>query len=76
MKNRVEKIRLNRTLKTANIYSDKLSEGSGRCPENLQGTRPLTRFRALPEPALAGKQEKGAAAPFLSDRIIREPYVK
>ena len=42
-----------------------LSEGSGRSPENLQGTSPLTRYRALPGPVLAGRQEKGAVAPFL-----------
>ena len=41
-------------------------------PENLQGTSPLTHFRALPESILAGRQEKGAVAPFLLDRIIRE----
>ena len=81
MKNRAEKNRLKRTLKIADIDVEKLSEGSGRCPENPQGTvytpfrsaqsehppdvlRPLTRFRALPEPVLAGWQEKGAAAPF------------
>ena len=57
------------------IDSNKLSEGLGRCPKNPQGTHPLTQFRALPEPILAGRQEKGAAAPFLTDRIIREPYV-
>ena len=62
-------------MKIAGIDSNKLSEGSGRCPENPQGTRPLTRFRALPEPVLAGRQEKGAVAPFLLDRIIRELYV-
>ena len=39
------------------------------------GTSPLTHFRALPEPVLAGRQEKGAVAPFLLNRIIREPYV-
>ena len=58
-------------MKIADIYSDKLSEGSGRCPENLQGTDPLTQFRALPESILAGRQEKGAVVPFLLDRIIR-----
>ena len=56
----------------ADIYSDKLSEGLGLCPKNLQGTCPLTHYRALPEPVLAGRQEKGAVAPFLLDRIIRE----
>ena len=59
----------------ADIYSIKLSEGSGRCPKNPQGTSPLTHFRALPEPILAGRQEKGAVAPFLLNRIIRELYV-
>ncbi|MDY5434560.1 hypothetical protein, partial [Bacteroides pyogenes] len=29
-----------------------------------QGTCPLTHYRALPEPILAGRQEKGAFAPF------------
>lgn len=62
-------------MKIADIYSDKLSEGSGRCPENLQGTSPLTHFRALPESILAGRQEKGAVAPFLLNRIIRELFV-
>ena len=62
-------------LKIADIDSEKLSEGSGRCPENPQGTSPLTRYRALPEPVLAGRQEKGAVAPFLLERMNREPYV-
>ena len=75
MKNSAEKNRLKRTLKIADIDVEKLSEGSGRCPENPQGTSPLTRYRALPEPVLAGRQEKGATAPFPLDRIIREPYV-
>ena len=59
-------------MKIADIDIEKLSEGSGRCPENPQGTSPLTQYRALPEPVLAGRQEKGAAAPFLPERIIRE----
>ncbi len=75
MKKQSQRKRLKRTLKSADIYSDKLSEGSGRCPENPQGTRPLTHYRALPEPILAGRQEKGAVAPFLQTRIIRELYV-
>ena len=62
-------------MKIADIYSDKLSEGLGRCPKNPQGTSPLTHFRALPEPILAGRQERGAVAPFLLDWIIRELYV-
>lgn len=62
-------------MKIADINSDKLSEGLGRCPKNPQGTSPLTHFRALPEPILAGWREKGAVAPFLWNRIIREPYV-
>ena len=62
-------------MKIADIYSEKLSEGSEPCPENPQGTCPLTHFRALPEPVLAGRQEKGADAPFVLNRIIREPYV-
>ena len=62
-------------MKIADIYSDKLSESLGRCPKYPQGTRPLTQIRALPEPILAGRQEKGAVAPFLLDRMIRELYV-
>ena len=62
-------------LDNCRYYSNKLSEGLGRCPKNLQGTCPLTHYRALPEPVLAGWQEKGAVAPFLLNRIIREPYV-
>ena len=62
-------------MKIADINSNKLSEGSGRCPKNLQGTSPLTQYRALPEPILAGRQEKGTVAPFLLNRIIRELYV-
>ena len=65
MKKRAEKNRLKRTLKIADLDIKKLSEGSGRCHENPQGTSPLTCFRALPEPVLAGRQEKGALAPFL-----------
>ena len=42
----------------------KPSGGTGRCPENPQGTGPLTHYRALPGPVLAGRQEKGAAALF------------
>ena len=75
MKKRAEKNRLKRTLKIADLDIKKLSEGSGRCPENPQGTSPLTQYRALPEPVLAGRQEKGAIAPFLLERMLREPYV-
>ncbi len=46
--------------------------GTGLCREDPQGTRPLTHFRALP----GGRQKKGTTAPFLLNRIIREPYVK
>ena len=67
------KKRLKRTLKIADIDSQKRSEDSGRCPENPQGTSPLTHFRTLPEPVLAGWQEKGAVAPFLLNRMFREP---
>ena len=55
-------------MKIADIDIDKLSEGLGLCPKNLQGPRPLTHFRALPEPVLAGRQEKGAVAPFLQEQ--------
>ena len=41
-----------------NIDDEKLSEGLGRCPKNLQGTSPLT-------PIPRREQEKGAVAPFL-----------
>jgi len=58
----------------ADIDFDKLSEGLGPCPKNPQGTCPLTHFRALPEPILAGRQGKGAVAPFLPDRMFREPF--
>ena len=75
MKKQSQENRLKRTLKIADIYSDKLSEGLGRCPKNPQGTCPLTHYRALPEPVLAGRQKKGAVAPFLLDRIVRELYV-
>ena len=75
MKKLSPKIRLKRTLKIVDIDNNKLSEGLGRCPKYPQGTRPLTQIRALPEAILAGRQEKGAATPFLLDRIIRELYV-
>ena len=65
MKKLSPKIRLKRTLKIVDIDNNKLSEGLGLCPKNLQGTRPLTHNRAQPEPVLAGRQEKGAFAPFL-----------
>ena len=68
MKKQSQENRLKRTLKIADIYSDKLSEGLGSCPKNPQGTSPLTHFRALPEPILAGRQEKGAVAPFLQEQ--------
>ena len=41
-------------LENCRYNSKKLSEGLGRCPKNLQGTSPLTHFRALPGPVLAG----------------------
>lgn len=44
-------------------------------PRTPQGTRPLTRIRALPEPILAGRQGKWVNLPFPSERIAREPYV-
>ena len=75
MKKHSQRKRLKWTLKIADINSNTLSEGLGRCPKNPQGTSPLTHYRALPEPILAGRQEKGAVAPFLLDRIIRELYV-
>ena len=73
-------------LEIANIFLSKIkirtqfvllkpSGGTGRCPENPQGASPLTHYRALPGPVLAGRQEKGAVAPFLLNRIIRELYV-
>jgi len=59
---------LERTLKIADIDTDKLFGGSGRRPKNPQGTRPLTHYWALPDPVLAGRQEKGVVAPFLLDQ--------
>ena len=75
MKKMGQRKRLRRTLKTVDIDTDRSSGGSGRCPKNPQGTSPLTYLRALPEPVLAERQEKGAVAPFLLDRIVRELYV-
>ena len=54
-------------MKIVDIDNNKLSEGLGRCPKYPQGTRPLTQIRALPEPILAGRQEKGAVAPFSAE---------
>jgi len=54
---------------------EKHSVGLGRCPKNPQRTSPLTHYQALPEPILAGRQEKGAVPLFCKNRIIREPYV-
>ena len=62
-------------MKIADIDVEKLSEGLGRCPKKPQGTSPLTQYRALPESVLAERQEKGAIAPFLLERMLREPYV-
>lgn len=76
MKTELEKYRLKCTLKNANIPIGRPFGNSGLCPKNPQGTSPLTHFRALPEPVLVGKQEKGAVVPFLYNRMIREPYVK
>lgn len=70
MKNRAENNRLNETLKIADIDSEKLSEGLERCSKNPQGIRSLPHFRALPEPVLAGRQEKGAVAPFSAEQDI------
>ena len=64
MKKWAEKNRLIRTLKIADIDAEELSEGLGRCPKNPQGTSPLSQYRAMPEPVLAGRQEQGAIAPF------------
>jgi hypothetical protein len=55
-------------LENADIYTYKLSEGLGHRPKNLQGASPLTHLRALPEPVLAGWQEKGAVPPFLLEQ--------
>jgi len=55
MKTEPKKNQLIGTLKIADIDTQKLSEGSRLCLENLQGTSPLTQFRALPEPVLAGR---------------------
>ena len=76
MKKTETKKKAQSNLENVDIETDRPSGGSGLCPKNLQGTSPLTQIRALPEPVLAGWQEKGAVAPFLLNRIIREPYVK
>ena len=47
--------------------SSSADDDLGRCPNNPQGTSPLTPYRALPEPVLAGRQEKGAVAPFSAE---------
>ena len=68
MKKLSPKIRLKRTLKIVDIDNNKLSEGLGRCPKYPQGTRPLTQIRGFaPFPILAGRQEKGAVAPFSAE---------
>ena len=67
MKRLSRKLRTIRTFKIVDIAINKLSEGLGRCPKYPQGTRPLTQIRALPEPILAGRQEKGAVAPFSAE---------
>lgn len=54
-------------MKIVDIDNNKLSEGLGRFPKYPQGTRPLTQIRALPEAILAGRQEKGAVAPFSAE---------
>ena len=52
---------------------------SAQSEHPLDVLRPLTQYRALPEPVLAGRHEKGALAPFsageLLERMLREPYV-
>ena len=62
-------------MKTVDIDEEKLSEGSGRCPENPQGIHPLTHDRALPGPVLAGRQEKGAVAPFSAGQDHSESFL-
>ena len=75
MKNVSQKNRLKWTLKIVDIDSEKLSEGLGRCPKNLQGTCPLTHMRALPAPVLAGRQEKAQLSLFCWNRMNRKSYV-
>ena len=75
MKKMSRKIRLNRTLKIADIDIEKLSEGSGLCPENPQGTSPLTQFGLCPNPPSPEGRKRAQLPPFLLNRIIREPYV-
>lgn len=64
------------TLKNTKFDTEKLSEGSGRCPKNPQGTGPLTPILGAAQTRPRRKQEKGAVAPFPNNRIFRGPYVK
>ena len=65
MKTEPKKNQLIGTLKIADIDTQKLSEGSRLCLENLQGTSPLTQFRALPEPVLADRIDA-----FMEDKLF------
>ena len=57
------------------IKMGRLSEGSGRCPENPQGTSPLTLCPGAARTRPRRKQER-SRAPFRDKRMIREAYVK
>ena len=57
------------------IEAGRLSEGSGRCPENPQGTSPLTLCPGAARTRPRRKQER-SRAPFRDKRMIREAYVK
>ena len=65
MKKGVKRKRLWGTLKIADIYSDKHSVGSGRCPKNLQGTCPLTHFGRCPNPSSPEGRKRAQLPPFL-----------
>ena len=60
----------------AGIGSERLSEGSGLCPENPQGTRPLTLFPGSARTRPRRRQGKAQRHLSHDRRMIREPYVK
>ena len=62
-------------MKIVDIDTEKLSEDLGRCPKNLQGTRPLTHFAGAARTVLTGSRPASTLADLMY-RIIREPYVK
>ena len=68
-------------MKTVDIDTEKLSEGLGRCPKNLQGTRPLTHFagaaRTRPNPmslTLEYFLQKSKFLMMVRKMIVRKKY--